>query len=187
MNYEDLYQSLQPHEKSVKDSLAALQKLFKTVSRETENGDLKSLAKDLNAMSEAAAAVSASLGEISAAVDGFDARTYFEGGEFAEQMLAACAEKGVDVRGEAPVYEMFPYRVRLDAENQDIWLDRKKVQCMRPASFVETVRSGQEKLNRAPFNALTFVSELSDAYDMAVRRRHNQAGDPFPAAADLPG
>ena len=101
MNYEDLYQSLQPHEKSVKDSLAALQKLFKAVSRETENGDLKSLAKDLNAMSEAAAAVSASLGEISAAVDGFDARTYFEGGEFAEQMLAACAEKGVDVRGEA--------------------------------------------------------------------------------------
>ncbi len=168
MNYEDLYQSLQPHEKSVKDSLAALQKLFKSVNRETESGDLKSLAKDLNAMSEAVAAVSASLGELSAAVEGFDAKAYFESGEFAKQMLAACAEKGVDVRGEAPVYEMFPYRVRLDAENQDIWLDRKKVQCMRPGSFAETVRSGQERLNKASFNAITFVSELSDAYDMAV-------------------
>lgn len=168
MNYEDLYQTLQPHEKSVKDSLVSLQKLFKAVCRETENGDLKSLTRDLNAMSEAAAAVSASLKEIGSVTEGFDAKAYFENGEFAEQMLAACEEKGVDVRGESPIYEMFPYRVRLDTENQDIWLDRKKVQCMRPRSFVETVRGGQEKLNKAPFNALTFVSELSDAYDLAV-------------------
>ena len=69
-------------------------------------------------------------------VNGFDAQAYFETGEFAEQMLAACKEKAVDVREDFPVYEMFPYRVRLDTENQDIYLDRKKVQCMRPQSFV---------------------------------------------------
>ena len=83
-------------------------------------------------------------------------------------MLGACQEKGVDVRGEFPVYEMFPYRVRLDVENQDIYLDRKKVQCVRPQKFVETVKSGQEKLNKASFNALTFVSELADAYELAL-------------------
>lgn len=174
MNYEDLYQSLQPHEKSVKDSLASLQKLFKSISRETEYGDIKSLSRDLTAMSETVNAISSSLQEMKEATDGFDSKTYFESGEFAEQMLAACQEKGVDVRGEAPVYEMFPYRVRLDTENQDLWLDRKKVQCMRPESFVETVRSGQEKLNKAPFNALTFVSEMSDAYDLAVLKLKKQ-------------
>lgn len=174
MNYEDLYQTLQPHEKSVKDSLTTLQKLYKALCRETESGDLKSLVRDLAVMSEAARAVSASLEEIRTAAEGFDAKAYFESGEFAEQMLAACEEKGVDVLGDAPVYEMFPYRVRVDAENQDLWLDRKKVQCMRPGSFAEMVRSGQEKLNKAPFNALTFVSELSDAYDLAVLKLKKQ-------------
>jgi hypothetical protein len=89
-------------------------------------------------------------------------------------MLAACAEKGVDVRGEFPVYEMFPYRVRLDAENQDVYMDRRKVQCMRPGSFVEIVRSGQEKLNKASFNAVAFASELADAYDLAVLKLDRQ-------------
>lgn len=168
MNYEELYAVLQPQEKAVKDRLALLQKLFKAVGKETENGDMKSLARDLSAMAEAAALLSDSLGEINDAVCGFDSRAYFESGEFAQQMLEICEEKGVDVRGEFPVYEMFPYRVKLDAENQDIYIDRKKVQCMRPQSFVDTVKAGQEKLNKAPFNALTFVSELSDAYDLAV-------------------
>ena len=174
MNYEDFYQELQPQQKSVKDGLASLQKLFKAVSRELEGGDVKNLAKDLEAMAQSAAAVSGSVDAMRTAADRFDAKGYFESGEFAEQMLAACAEKGVDVRGEFPVYEMFPYRVRLDAENQDVYMDRRKVQCMRPGSFVEIVRSGQEKLNKASFNAVAFASELADAYDLAVLKLDRQ-------------
>lgn len=174
MNYEDFYQDLQPQQKSVKDGLASLQKLFKAVSREMEGGDVKSLAKDLEAMTQAVSAVAESVAAMKTAADGFDAKSYFESGEFAEQMLAACAEKGVDVRGEFPVYEMFPYRVKLDIENQDLNLDRKKVQCMRPVSFVDVVKNGQEKLNKAPFNAAAFASELADAYDLAVAKNKKQ-------------
>lgn len=174
MNYEDFYQDLQPQQKSVKDALASLQKLFKAVNREVEGGDIKNLAKDLESMAQAAAALSESVGAMKTAVDGFDAKGYFESGEFAEQMLASCAEKGVDVRGEFPVYEMFPYRVKIDTENQDLYLDRKKVQCMRPGSFVDTVKAGQEKLNKAAFNAVAFASELADAYDMAVLKLNRQ-------------
>lgn len=176
MNYEELYSELQSQGKNVRDSLAALQKLFKAIGRQTESGDLKSLARDLNSMAETAAVVSGTLESMKNTVSGFDAGTYFESGEFAEQMLGVCREKGVDVRGEFPVYEMFPYRVKIDAENQDVYLDRKKVQCMRPQSLVETVKSGQEKLNRASFNALTFVSELNDAYDLAVLKLKKQPG-----------
>ncbi len=170
MNYEEFYAVLQPQEKSVKERLSQLQKLFKAVDRETESGDVKSLVRDLGVMAETSEQLVALLKEINDTVSGFDARAYFESGEFAEQMLAICEEKNVDVRGEFPVYEMFPYRVKLDTENQDIYLDRKKVQCMRPQSFVDTVKAGQEKLNKASFNALTFVSELSDAYDLAVMK-----------------
>lgn len=176
MNYEDLYESLQPGQKTVKDNLAALQKLFKAIGRERENGDIKSLTRDMGAMAEAAAAVAGALQSMQETVSGFDTKEYFESGEFAEQMLASCEEKGVDVRGEFPVYEMFPYKVKLDTENQDVYLDRKKVQCMRPQSLVEQVKAGQERLNRANFNAQAFAGELSEAYELAVLKLNKPRG-----------
>lgn len=174
MNYEDFYQDLLPQQKNVKDGLAALQKLFKAVNREVEGGDVKSLVKDMETMVQAVSALADSVKAMKASADGFDAKGYFESGEFAAQILAACAEKGVDVRGESPVYEMFPYRVKIDAENQDLYLDRKKVQCMRPESFVDIVKNGQDRLNKAPFNAMAFASELSDAYDLAILKYNRQ-------------
>lgn len=176
MNYEDLYQSIQPDQKSVKDALALLQKLFKAVTREEDTGDIKSLVRDLESMEKTAELLVTALDSLKNRVEGFDTKEYSESGEFADQMLEACQEKGVDVRGEFPVYEMFPYRVRLDVENQDLYLDRKKVQCMRPCSFVDTVKTGQEKLNKASFNALTFVNELSDAYDLARMKMGKNPG-----------
>lgn len=170
MNYEELYPDMLKQEKMIKDRLSGLQKFFKAISREVEGGDIKNLTQDLDSMAEAAEALLDTIKEMKATADGFDAKAYFESGEFTEQMLEACKEKNVDVRGEFPVYEMFPYKVRVDAENQDVYLDRKKVQCMRPGKFVETVKIGQEKLNKASFNALTFVSELADAYDLAVMK-----------------
>jgi hypothetical protein len=176
MNYENFYAQLQPQEKSVKDGLASLQKLFRTISRESASGDIKSLSRDLGTMAETVTALSAALAGMQDTVSGFDTKEYFESGEFADQMLDVCREKGIDVRGEFPVYEMFPYRVKLDVENQDVYLDRKKVQCVRPQSFVDTVAAGQARLNKASFNALAFVTELSDAYDLAVMKQNKHAG-----------
>lgn len=176
MNYENLYQTLQPQEKNLKDSIASLQKLFKAIGKEIENGDIKNLSRDLHSMAEAAASASSVLEELRATVDGFDTKAYFENGDFAEQMLAACREKEIDVRGDFPVYEMFPYKVRLDAENQDVYMDRKKVQCMRPQSLAGIIKTGQEKLNKASFNAQSFLNELAEAYDLAVLKLKKRPG-----------
>jgi len=176
MDYENLYQTMQPQQKTVKENLAVLQKLFKAVGRETESGDLKGVFRDLEAMADTAAVLASSVAALKETVSGFDTAAYFESGEFAEQMLAACEESGVDVRGDFPVYEMFPYKVKVDAENQDVYLDRKKVQCMRPKSFVDSVKKGQEKLNKASFNAQNFVNELADAYDLAAMKKKKQPG-----------
>ncbi len=176
MHYEEFYADLQPQEKSVKEELAALQRLFKAVGREMTGGDVKSLVKDLAGMADVAAALQETLEKMQETAAGFDAQGYFAGGEFARQMLEICEEKGVDVRGEFPVYEMFPYRVRLDVDNQDIYMDRKKVQCMRPAAFVDTVKAGQEKLNKVSFNGPAFAGELADAYDLAVLKLKKRDG-----------
>lgn len=176
MNYEELYTGLQDKEKQLKDTLSSMQKLIKNMTKESEHGDLKNLAKDIEAMAAANVQQAASLGELRNMVEQFDTKEYFESGAFTEQMLEQCGRLNVDVRGEYPVYEMFPYRVRIDAENQDLYLDRKKIQCMRPVSFVQTVKAGQEKLMKASFNAQSFVNELADAYDLAVMKA-NKAPD----------
>ncbi len=174
MNYEDLYTALQEQEKNMKAGLASLQKLLKKVEKETESGDIKGLSGDLDTMADTADDVSKILENVQEMVSGFDTRAYFETGEFAQQMLDCCRAKDVNVRGEFPVYEMFPYRVRIDVEAQEIYLDRKKIQCVRPESFAGLVKSGQEKLNRATFNEKTFLNELADAYDLAILRQNKR-------------
>lgn len=171
MNYEDLYQSYQSLAKDLKDKTSLVQRLQKSVNKEIESGDLKSFDKDMELLQAACRAQAGILEEMKALVDAFDRQAYFENGDFAEQMLGYCEENGVDVKGEFPVYEMFPYRVRFDTENQDIYMDRKKIQCLRPQSLVQRIKTGQDKLMKASFNASTFVNELADAYDLAVLKQ----------------
>ena len=176
MNYEELYGQLQPLEKKMKDAVSALQKLSRAIAQDTEKGDLKSLSKDLSLFSQILSEQSETAAQAQNIASGFDGRAYFENGDFAAQMLEICAENGIDVDGKYPVYEMFPYRVRFDTENQDIYLDRKKIQCLRPTSFVQTVKAGQERLSKAKFAPQTFADELSEAYDTAIRKSEKRAG-----------
>lgn len=174
MDYEELYGKYQVLEKEMKDKIAAVQKFYKAIAKEMENGDLKSFRRDLVFLKEAADEESRILRDMKELEAGFDSLKYFEDGDFAAQMLDSCGELGIDVKGEYPVYEMFPYKVKIDAENQDLYLDRKKVQCMRPQSFAKQVKTGQDKLMKASFNALTFANELADAYDLALMRLKKQ-------------
>lgn len=171
MNYEELYVEYQALSKDLKDKSSLVQRLQKAINKEIENGDLKSFDKDMELLQEACKEQSKILEAIRTLVGEFDRQAYFEGGEFAEQMLAYCADNGVDVKGEFPVYEMFPYRVRFDMENLDIYMDRKKVQCMRPLSLVQRIKTGQDKLMKASFNAAVFVNELAEAYDLSVLKQ----------------
>lgn len=174
MDYEELYSQYQVLEKELKEKMNAAQKLYKIIAKEMEGGDLKSFRRDIGLFETAAAEESRILNQMKELEAGFDSRAYFEDGEFVTQMLEACGELDVDVKGEFPVYEMFPYKVKVDGENQDLYLDRKKVQCMRPASFARQVKAGQDKLMKASFNAMSFANELADVYDLALLKLKKQ-------------
>ncbi|MCD8105125.1 MAG: hypothetical protein LUF35_09015 [Lachnospiraceae bacterium] len=176
MNYEDLYKSLSAGEKSLKEGLASLTRLQKTIVRETESGDLKYLSRDLKTLSQTAAALSATIEKLNSSVESFDTKAYFENGDFAAQMLDICYEQNVDVQGEFPVYKMFPFKVKIDVENQDVYLDKKRIQCMRPSSFVKMVKAGQEKLQKARFNAESYADELAETYDLALLKLNKKPG-----------
>lgn len=176
MNYEELYTELAASGKELKEKLALCTKMYKNLVKETEAGDLKSMDKDLQTLKAACTQMAEAADRLEQKLDGFDRRQYFESGDFEKQLLDVCREKNIDVYGESPVYEMFPYKVRIDAENQDIYLDRKKVSSMRPLSFAAQVAAGQEKLKKASFNADVFALELADAYDTALLRTGKKPG-----------
>lgn len=174
MDYEVMYQQIQLFEKDLKDKSAAIQKCLKSIQKNTEKGDLKNCSKDLNQMQTLAAEQETKLAEFNALITEFDAKEYFESGAFAEQMLTQCQEQDVDVNGQFPVYEMFPYKVKIDCDNLDLYVDRKKYQCMRPFAFVKTIKTGREKLLKANFNPNAFVNELAECYDLALIKKNKE-------------
>ena len=180
MNYEELLNSLLPLEKKVKDALSQAQKQQKTVCKDGESGDIRALRKNIQALSDTLSSAAAAVEQLKAAADDFNTAAYFESGDFERQMLERCAGEGVNVKGESPVYEMFPYRVKIDIENQDIYVDKKKVQCVRPSCFVSMIKAGKAKLDRASFNPEAFASELADAYDLTLLKSGKKvAGDVY--------
>ena len=168
MNYEELYTGLQSLEKTLKDKQSAALKQYKNAVKNTEAGDLKSLSKNLELLISVLGEQQSLAESIKQAVDGFAVKEYFENGDFAAQLLEFCATKEIDVKGEYPVYEMFPYKVKIDAENQDVYVDKKRIPCARPAELARQIKVGQDKLNNASFNAQSFLNELADAYDLAI-------------------
>ena len=176
MNYEDLYAQLTPVEGQLKAGLKSMKKTDDDITKNAASGDLKSLRKNIDLLNELLATAQNNLKNLKEIADSFDEKAYFNSGDFAEQLIACCKESGVDVTGEFPVYEMFPYRVRIDAENQDLYMNRKKVASMRPSSFVSTVKAGQDKLSKVKFIVDTFEKELASGYDLALLKQGKRIG-----------
>lgn len=176
MDYEDLYLQYQALEKALTEKTRAVVKLQKSISKEMGSGDLVKSKADLSSMNQTSVEVTQLLEQIQSLVTGFDTLHYFESGLFVQQMLNQCKEEQVDVVADSPNFEMFPYKVRIDAENQEVYLDRKKLSCMRPSSLVKQIKEGQAKLMKATFNAAQFANELSNAYDLCLIKMKKAPG-----------
>ena len=176
MDYRDLYEGMQPVEKQMKDCAGQTAKFYKNLLKDVENGDLKDLTRALAVYKDVIENQRAVAGRVEELLNGFDSAAYFSGGEFAEQLLRECEAMGVDARGTAPVFEMFPFRVRIDMENQDLYLNRKKISCMYPKAFAASVKAAKERLEKENFKAEQFAQELGDAYDLALLKSGRREG-----------
>ena len=178
-NYETLLDNLAPLSKNVKDTVNTAVRLQKAVQKNAEDGNLAEARKNLSALMETIAQLQEKTDALKAEMDSFDEQDYFASGDFTRQLLDACDEKNINVKGEKGVYEMFPYKVRVlgDAEHPaEVYMDRKKVPSCRPEFVAETIRQGQIRLNRANFNASSFMEELAAAYEITCLRDGRRIG-----------
>ncbi|MBR1497730.1 MAG: hypothetical protein IJ617_08910 [Oscillospiraceae bacterium] len=182
-DYEEFLSRLQPMQKGLKDSAAAVTRLQKTLQKNTESGNLAEVGKALASLSEEIERLSALSAELSREYTAFDVPSYFAGGDFSRQLLDCCGEKGIDVRGEKGVYEMFPYKVRVlgDAEHPaEVWMDRKKIPSARPAYVAGLIEAGQKKLYSVAFKPAPFMNDLAEAYDTACKKSGARFGSNQP-------
>ena len=178
-NYETLLEKAAVLSKNVKDAANTTVRLQKAIQKNTENGNLTEAKKGLAALRETIAQLQERTETLQAEIDSFDEQAYFVSGDFTQQLMDACAEKDVNVKGEKGVYEMFPYKVRILGDEEhpaEVYMDRKKVPSYRPEFVAETIRQGQARLNKANFNAASFMEELAAAYEITCLRSGHRIG-----------
>ncbi|MBQ9413188.1 MAG: hypothetical protein IJU29_08860 [Oscillospiraceae bacterium] len=179
LNYEDLLAELQPMEKALKDAAAGAVRQQKALQKNTDAGNLAEAKKSLAALREQVRLLQELTEAVAGTLEGFDVREYFSGGDFTRQLLDACWDRNVDVKGEKGVYEMFPYKVRVLGDEEhpgEVWIDRKKLPSCRPAFVAETIRAGQAKLYGATFRADVFMNDLALAYETTCLRSNARLG-----------
>lgn len=168
-NYEVFLDELESLQKPVKDGAAAAVRKEKAISKSLNEGNMNEAKKGMAELEEMVRQLSASAGALREKIASFDVQEYFVSGDFTEQLLKACDEKGINVKGEKGVYEMFPNKVRILGDQEhpgEVWLDRKKVASCRPQQVAETIQKGQEKLYKSTFKAEAFMDELVAAYEI---------------------
>lgn len=167
-NYEELYAALQPLERALKDSATSVTKHQKAIQKNTDTGNLAEVKKSLEALAEAAKALEERIAAVREEIGGFDTQSYFAEGDFTRQLLDACREREIDVRGETGVYEMFPFKVRIVGDEEhdgEVWINRRKLPSCRPSFVADLIRAEQTKLYNAKFNEVSFMTELAEAYE----------------------
>ena len=182
MDYEQFLTDAQLCAKGVKEKTDVQSRAVKNVQKCLAEGDLYSLPKLFSTLRDASTAREEALIRLEDITSGFDGKEYMASGDFAAQMLEYCRQLDVDVQGTYPVYEMFPCRVTVNPETQDVTVDRKKMQCLRPSKLVNDIKKELDKLSKASFNASAFAKELAAAYDLAIIKASRKK----PCSADSP-
>lgn len=168
MDYEQFLSEAQPIYKELKDKTVFIAKTVKKIEKNVNEGDINGLPKLYNAIRDATRESGEALERIETLSSGFNGTEYMASGKFSEQTVELCRQSGIDVQGSFPVYEMFPCRVTVNPETQDITVDRKRIQCLRPSKLVGDIKVVLDKLARTSFNTRLFAQELAAAYDMAI-------------------
>ena len=171
MDYEKYHDEALAYHKEMKDKTCLQTRTVNRILKCISDGDINAMPKLLSTLRDAARDREEALCRLEDLVNGFDGRQYMADGYFVEQMLECCKQLGVDAQGSFPSFEMFPCRVTVNPESQEVVIDRKRFQCLRPAKVVATIKNELDRLAKVSFNAAAFAKELASAYDLALLKK----------------
>jgi hypothetical protein len=180
MNYEEFYGEYQTIFGKVKDQYKTQQKLMTRINGNVKKGDLKTALRDLSSLSAQVADVSESISRLQENVNSVDTAAYLTTGDFFHELIATCGEMKINIKGEGNTYEIFPFRLRVDA-NSELQINERKAPGLRPKAIAEKLNKDRAKLLSGTFNAPAFIESLQKAYDTLVWEKKSKVKEP-----DLP-
>ena len=169
MDYESLYAEINEAEKKLNTAVADVKKHVSAMIKATDSGDLKALDKNISEAVRDIEAQSSRLQEVRDVLASFDRAAYIREGSFKDQILQECEKQHVDAKETGGnVLELFPNRLVINEEAQDVTVDKKRVSCLRHSWLVASIRKEQEKMGKASFNEQRFLDEVYAAYEAII-------------------
>jgi hypothetical protein len=168
LDYESIYDDFIELAETLKLQLSNQQKLLKRVDKSMSVGYVKNTVKDIAAFIQFSEDTGQTIEAIRKLAEAIDVVSYLESGEFAAQLIKECNDRDVDIVGEDRSYEIFPYRLKINPQDEEVLINGKKAPGLRPAAVADFLEKGKTKLLSANFNADRFAAELASAYDNAI-------------------
>lgn len=130
-------------------------------------GQVRELRRALDAAATLAAELSAAVGDVRASFD-IDETAYLASGDYAKELLAAAAERGVAMFEEDERLLCYPSLVRVVPGDSLIEVNRRRERRLRPSVVVGLLAAVQQRPPR--FRAEQFLESLASGYELVIGR-----------------
>jgi hypothetical protein len=160
---QDLYDGLKGFEDTHKNLTAALRRLKQGAGE----GNLELMQQALARYSELMDKQGVFTADLQKTVPAFEIKSYLQE-DFHQAFMAALEEEGLAVEADYPVYEVFPFRVRVLPDREAVQVDDKTLRCLRPRMLAQYLKKMIKKINTGSFDGKRFLMSLARAYDLLL-------------------
>ena len=156
------------------DGAAAALKSASVLTRELRkakaaaaSGQVRELRRALGAAAELAHELSFTVEDVRASFD-FDETAYLGSGEYAKELLALAADRGLAMFEEDDRLLCYPSIVRVVPGDALVEIDRRRERRLRPSALIGLLSAAQQRPPR--FHAAQFLESLATGYELVVAR-----------------
>lgn len=166
---EFLDEVLREELKGFGDTQNQLQAAGKRFLTGIQEGNLESTNQVLGRYEELLSRQADWVSRLKARLPDFDAAGFLQQ-QFHEGFLKALEEEGLPVEADYPVYEVFPFKVRVTPERESVLVDEKTLRALRPRVVAQRLKQEIRRLHGLPFDGARFLQSLAGAYDLLMCR-----------------
>ena len=166
-NFESALSGTQDGADEALKSAAGLTRELRKARAAAATGQVRELRRALDAAAAVADGLSATVHQVRASFD-VDEAAYLASGDYAKELLAMAAERGVAMVEEDERLLCYPSILRVLPGDAVIEVDRRRERRLRPSVLIGLLAATQQRPPR--FRADQFLESVAGGYDMVVAK-----------------